>query len=75
MTNNLTGLTALIVAISGLITAIGTIIGIFVHTRGHNGKHQKAAKQPPPAQALHVSAENAAYRPSHSFLSRRRSNK
>lgn len=58
MTNNVTGLTALIIAITGLVTALGTVIGIIAHLRGHNVKSQAAAQQPPPASAYDLSAEN-----------------
>lgn len=61
MTNNLTGLTALIVAISGLVTGIGTLI---LHLRSRsNVKSQATTQQPPPASANDLHAENQPYNP------------
>lgn len=59
MTNNLTGLTALIGAIAALITAITTLI---LHLRSQsNVKSQAASQQPAPANSLHATAENTPF--------------
>lgn len=63
MTNNLTGLTALIVAITGLITGIGTL---YLHLRSQShAKSQKASStiQSPRPTANDLQSENRPFQP------------
>lgn len=61
MTNNLTGLTALIGSIAALITAITTLI---LHLRSQaNVKSQTASEQSAPANKVQPAAENKPFDP------------